>query len=367
MKSVDRSVKTHQKSFCMVMRYRKSHFSATHAWALGLAMVLAGACTKKADDKASLPEPKSPTVAVVEEKKQELSVPEKIDATPPNSNSEPSVVSSEDSAESKNGGDQIDAKMTVTRSALDATPAVVDGDGTYRLVGEIVAQRRSQIAFRVGGFIEEIEVKPGLLVKKGGTLARLESRDFKLRHDMAKMKKEGARIALESASREFKRENALKQENASTESNFDKVKNAFDQSQLALQMAEIELKNAENALNDVRLVAPYDCVVASQLKYEGESVQSGTAVFEIYDTASPELTLRAPEKLLGQMAVGESITVKVPSAGLSGTAKIIRIVPVVNEKTRTFNVTAQFDSVTDKLVPGLFAEGIVHKQSRTKI
>lgn len=326
-------------------------------------------CTKKGEEKASLPDPKSAAEVAAEDKSAGGSTLPKGPDVPQGTalGSTPTQPGIAPDKESSSQSDSAPAEAESVRLAQDSGAAIQEADGQFRLVGEIAAQRKSQLAFKVAGFIEGTDVKPGNVVKKGGTLARLEGRDFKLRFELAKIKRDGARQAFESASREYKRETALKQENASTESNYDKVKGGFDQAQIALQMAEIDLKNAENALNDSHLVAPYDCVVASQLKYDGESVQSGTAVFEVFDIGQPELTLRAPEKLLGQMTVGESISVRVPSASFSGTAKIVRIVPVVNEKTRTFTVTAQFDAPHDHLVPGLFAEGIVKKQSRAKL
>jgi RND family efflux transporter MFP subunit len=336
---------------------------------LGLFLSLPAACTKKAEEKATLPAPRAGGSQPVEEKTAGDLNALKDQRSPQENSMNPEKIPQNSTLEKdqKSQSEGRSADSEGTRVAQEQGASTQEADGQFRLVGEIAAQRKSQLAFRVGGFIEGTDVKPGNFVKKGATLARLEGRDFKLRFELAKIKRDGARQAFESASREYKRETALKQENASTESNYDKVKNAFDQAQIGLQMAEIDLRSAENALNDSHLVAPYDCVVASQLKYDGESVQSGTAVFEIYDVGQPELTLRAPERLLGQMTIGESITVRVPSAGYSGTAKIARIVPVVNEKTRTFTVTAQFDTFNEQLVPGLFVEGIVKKQSRNKL
>lgn len=344
-----------------VQKPLRGNFMSLKVYALLGFFLVSPSCTKQNQDKASLPDPKVPvSPAPVSEASKDKGTASEVSSAPD--------LSTQGQKESKEEKSENGLKQTQdTGQVGNKDTPVAESEDQYRLVGEVVAQRKSQLAFKVAGFIESTEVKPGVFVKKGGILAKLENRDFKLRLDLAKIKRDGAKVALESANREYKREVALKEENASTESSFDKIKNGFDQASIALRLAELDLKNAENSLNDSFLVAPYDCVVAAQLKYEGENVQVGTAVFDVYDIANPELTLRAPEKLLGQITIGESILVKVPSAGYSGTAKVVRIVPVVNEKTRTFSVTAQFENINVKLVPGLFAEGLIKKQPRTKI
>jgi len=141
---------------------------------------------------------------------------------------------------------------------------------------------------------------------------------------------------------------------------FDRMKASFDQASLALKLAEIDLAVAELAMKDTRLLAPYDCVIATQMKHEGEHVDSGTAVFEIYDTAEPEITLSAPERMVNLLTVGRQLTISVPSAGFIGKGEIVRFVPVISQKTRTFSITAKFLQYNPKVLPGSYTEATVN-------
>ena len=219
-------------------------------------------------------------------------------------------------------------------------------EAEYRLTGQVSAIRNSQIAFRIIGFISEIKVKPGTPAKKGDVLATLDDRDFVLRVALAKARRDQAQIAVTTAEKDFKREKQLKAEKASTDSVFDKMRAEYEQAQLSLKLAELDLDTAELALKDTRLLAPYDCVVAVQMKDEGENVPAGTAVFEVYDTAEPEITLSVPERLMNSTAVGAQVT--------------IRMVPVILQKTRTFQITAKLLQYNSKIVPGSYAEATLN-------
>jgi RND family efflux transporter MFP subunit len=241
-------------------------------------------------------------------------------------------------------------------AAAPAGSATPDGNVNTRLSGEVASQTKSQLSFRVGGFIQDLKVKTGMTCKKGDVLAVLDTRDYKLSLDMARSQKEMARVALGNAQSEFQREEELKKANVSTESMFDKLKTGFDKARLDLQMADLKLTQAEQAMQDTKLTAPYDCVVTKQLKNVGERVNPGDAVFELYNTSDVELTFQVPERLAGKIKVGDKLKVSIPATGFAGDLEVVRLVPVVEQASRTFRVIAKAPDQDQRVVPGLYAE-----------
>ena len=307
---------------------------------IGIVTFLLGASGCHQDDaaKASLP-PKSATAGVAESAKASGNGAVAAQPTP-------------------------EAATKVAEPAASETPAPVGQPpqqpaAEYRLTGQIAAVRRAQLGFRVSGYIKSVSVRPGSAAKAGEVLAALDDRDFILRVELAKVRRDNAKVQLAEAEKELKRELQLQKDNASTAMTFDKVKSGTDQARLGLQMAELDLQMATDALKDTKLTAPYDCVVVEQLKYEGEGVQPvpPAPVLEIYDQAEPEISLSAPERLMGKIKLGDSISVSVPSGNFTGKATVTRIVPVINDKTRTFTVFGKFQNFDKKVVAGSYAEG----------
>lgn len=241
-------------------------------------------------------------------------------------------------------------------AAAPVGSAVPDGNVNTRLSGEVASQTKSQLSFRVGGFIQDLKFKTGMTCKKGDVLAVLDTRDYKLSLDMARSQKEMARVALGNAQSEFQREEELKKANVSTESMFDKLKTGYDKARLDLQMADLKLTQAEQAMQDTKLTAPYDCVVTKQLKNVGERVNPGDAVFELYNTSDVELTFQVPERLAGKIKVGDKLKVSIPATGFAGDLEVVRLVPVVEQASRTFRVIAKAPEQDQRVVPGLYAE-----------
>ncbi len=288
------------------------------------------ACTKNKDEKVALPE--KPVVSEVGSsagaQEQTAAAPAAADAVPATS------------------GEPL---------APAPAPKAAEQSVQTRLSGEVSSQRKTNLAFRVTGFVAEIRAKPGDACKKGDVLATLDARDYKLSADMARSQKEMAQVALTNAKSEFGREEELRRQKVSTEAMYDKLKAGFDKARLDLQLAELNLTKAEQALSDTKLTAPYDCVVSKQLKYTGENVQSGNAVFEIYDTTDIELNFSVPERMAGKLKVGDNLQISIPATGFSGEVAIIRLVPVVEESSRTFKVITRAPD-DQRIVPGLYAE-----------
>jgi RND family efflux transporter MFP subunit len=298
-------------------------------------------CTKKDESKASLPQQAPP-----------------IEVKPA---SEPDPQPESTTSAQENAAEGSGAIVTDVEEGADNQPAPEPDkpSSMFRLTGEVSSPRRSNIAFRVPGFIEEIAAKPGARLKAGDVMATLDDRDYVLGVNLAKARWEQAVVAFETAKKDFQREQQLQKDNASTAVSFDRIKAAFDNAKIAVEVASLDLEKARRSLADSKLKAPYDCVIAKQLKDQSENVNPGDPVFLIYDTSAVEISLQAPERLIRQIKVGSPIKVTVPSTGFTGSAEVSRIVPVIDEKTRTFSVIAKLSENNDSLIPGSYAEATI--------
>lgn len=318
---------------------------AAPALALTVAALAIG-CDGKKDSKIALPEGPPTPKAALSDKPVEGDKPAAGDAPGAEAPGAPQTPSA--------------ATSSAAAPAAAALPEPAAAEAVARLTGEVAAPRRSLLAFRQQGFIETIKAKAGALVKKGDVLATLEPQDFELRLDLARARRDQGKVALASADKELRRERQLASENASTATALDRVQAQYDQARLALKLAELDVLNAQRALDDTKLLAPYDCIVAEQLKDQAEWVRTGDGVFNVFDTQLPEIKLAAPERLMGKIGVGDALQIVVPSAGFSGRAQVVRMVPVISERTRTFQVIARPEGNDQRIVPGSYAEALLN-------
>jgi membrane fusion protein (multidrug efflux system) len=79
-------------------------------------------------------------------------------------------------------------------------------------------------------------------------------------------------------------------------------------------------------------------------------------VLIVQNQSQLELKFRLPERSLATVAPGGAITARFEALGAARPAKVLRINPTVDPRTRTFEVVAVLDNADGALKPGLLAE-----------
>lgn len=230
----------------------------------------------------------------------------------------------------------------------------------YRISGQVASSGKSSLSFMVPGFIQKIDIKPGDIIKKGDILAVLDASDYELQLSLARINKKQAEIAEVISKNEFEREKTLRQEGASSGSQFEQMEFKYKQAKNATALADLNVKIASKNVENAKLRAPYNCVVATQYKYTAERVSPEMPVFDIYEINSIEVHLNAPEIMVGKLSVGTKLNIKIPSVNYVDEAVVSKIVPIVSEQTRTFKVMATLKRMDSKVIPGLFAEAHIN-------
>lgn len=240
---------------------------------------------------------------------------------------------------------------------IPAKPTTEPSESLTRVSGQVNSGKQGQASFKVAGHISKTIVQVGEKIRRGQTLAVLDDTDAQLRLKIAQNQIELARVSLDQANKDMERELQLKKEGATTQTNLERISNTLANSKINYSQAQISLQQAQKNLGDSRLQAAFDGVVARRLKVEGEYVGVGAAVYELASLSELEVSLRVPENLIKKVKPGHQINLSIPSLSKDTQAKILRIVPVIQENSRTFEVIGRIQgTLPGELVPGQFVE-----------
>jgi RND family efflux transporter MFP subunit len=242
-------------------------------------------------------------------------------------------------------------------TAKGVTNTTAHPEMSTRVSGQVNSGKQGQASFRAAGHISKTTAQVGEKVKRGQVIATLDDTDAQLRLKLAVNQREQARITLEQARKDMQREEQLKKEGATTQANLERMNNALASAQIGFAQAEINLQQAQKFLADTRLTAAFDGVVSRRLKVEGEFVAVGAAVFEVASMSELEVSLRVPENLIKRVRPGHVVELSIPSLEKQTQAKILRIVPVIQENSRTFEVIGRVQgALPGEIIPGQFVE-----------
>lgn len=190
------------------------------------------------------------------------------------------VVALTASASAQDGGEEPPIRRPVLLTTLDAAA----GGFTREFFGVVRARRTVDVAFQVGGRIERLDVLEGAPVSAGAQLAALDL-------DAYARAVARAELALEQAERDLARAAQLAERNVGSEV---ELLNA----QTARDLAEIDLSEARERLDDATLEAPFDAIVAAVLVDAFTTVAAGTPVLRLHDMSEVRIEIEVPERLV---------------------------------------------------------------------
>ncbi len=151
-----------------------------------------------------------------------------------------------------------------------------------RFPGEVAAADTSNMSFDVPGRLIEFPATQGMVFKFGELLGRLDETNFVARVD-------SARADFNNAHTELARRRQLHQRGVEIS------RSELDGFQRANDVAEAALREAQRALDDTRLVAPFDGRVARTLVNNFQNVQANQPVLVFQSTSILEVDIQVPE------------------------------------------------------------------------
>src|SRR5450432_54890 len=132
--------------------------------------------------------------------------------------------------------------------------------------------------------------------------------------------------------------------------------NVVENSQAGLQSAKAQLAQAEKALADTTIRAPFDGYITARPAAAGEYVALTNKIATLVRIGTLKLELQTPEQRGAQVKLGMTVVARVsayPDRDFTG--RVTAINPSVDPASRIFILEARFDNPAGKLRPGTFA------------
>lgn len=258
---------------------------------------------------------------------------------------------------------------------------------------------------QANGIIEKVFVKEGDTVKKGQALlfinnniqrltkenAELAAQYSDLRANQGKLTDarayaELARAKMSNDSLLFVRQSALWSQSIGTQVEFEQRELAYKNSMTAYQSALLKLDDLKKQLefsssqarknllitdqseNDYTVRSELDGIVYSLNKVKGEMVSVQTPLAVIGDAKTFVLEMQVDEYDIVKIRTGQPVLVTMDSyKGQVFEAKVTRIFPLMNERSKTFVVEAEFVKAPPLLYPNISFEAniVTHQKANT--
>jgi membrane fusion protein (multidrug efflux system) len=224
------------------------------------------------------------------------------------------------------------------------------------ITGTLKASQESEVAADAAGKVTATFIERGQLVQQGATLAILDSRGASLVATAAQAQTQLARAQLEQAQRECERVKALRDTDAISKAEYDRVMAQCQTTQFSAAAAQAQQQNAQKIVGDAIIRAPFTGIVGERYVNVGQYVQPSTKVASLYAPDPLRLETTVPETSVAKVKTDVQLVFKVAAYGdekFTGTVKFVA--PNLRPSTRDMVIEAIVPNADRKLKPGMFA------------
>ena len=202
------------------------------------------------------------------------------------------------------------------------------GGETVIALGTAKAARSVTVYPQVTGIVTDILFRPGAAVEAGEALLKLEDDE---QHVVA----DKARVTLTQTEATLERSRTLAQSKTISDA-------ALLEAETAAQLAEIEVRSAEIALQRRTVTAPFAGVTGLTDISVGDLVTTSAAITRLDDLSTVRVGFEVPERWAGRIERGHPITATAQGlAGSEFSGEISGIDNRIDETTRTLRLEAE--------------------------
>ena len=241
------------------------------------------------------------------------------------------------------------------------------------LSGSVVSDNQKMMTSRYMGFVKNMAVSEGDIVKKGQLLYEIDSKEIEAAERQVDLAISQARLALQMNRNQLNnvltnlaRHKRLYKKNMVSKYELEQLelaaKNLRDMVKIAEEQVNQALAKKEEVLNQykyLKIKAPNDGVIVAKKLNEGEMAIPGMPAVILTDLSRLKIVAEISETQLIYINLGKEVEIEIPSLALKTKGKISSIIPNSNPMTHKFKIKIEFDHKEKSVYPGMYAKIII--------
>jgi len=248
--------------------------------------------------------------------------------------------------------------------------------GGLELSGTVISDNQKMITSRFMGFVKNMQVSEGDMVKKGQVLYEIDSKEIEAAVKQVDLAISQARLALQMNENQLNnvllnlaRNKRLFAKDMVSKFDLENLelaaKNMKDMVKIARKQVEQAEAQKESVLNQYKYLtikAPNDGVVVAKRLNEGDMQIPGMPGLIITDLKKLKIQTEISESNFKHIRIGKKVKLEIPSINLVTEGKIAAVIPASNPMTHKFRIKITFDKGDAFVFPGMYAKILIPKE-----
>ena len=241
------------------------------------------------------------------------------------------------------------------------------------LSGSVISDNQKMMTSRYMGYVKNMAVSEGDIVKKGQLLYEIDSKEIEAAERQVDLAISQARLALQMNKNQYNnvltnlaRHQRLYKKKMVSKYELETLelaaKNLKDMVKIAEEQVNQALAKKDEVLNQynyLKISAPNDGVIVAKKVNEGEMAIPGMPAVVLTDLSRLKIVAEISESQLKEINIGKKVEVEIPSMALHTTGEISSIIPNSNPMTHKFKIKIEFDHKDRSVYPGMYAKILI--------
>lgn len=242
------------------------------------------------------------------------------------------------------------------------------------LSGSVVSDNQKMLTSRYMGYVKNMAVSEGDIVKKGQLLYEIDSKEIESAERQVDLAISQARLSLQMNKNQYNniltnlaRHERLYKKKMVSKYEYEMIQLAAENLRDMVQIAEEQVNQALakkdevlNQYNYLTILAPNDGVIVEKRLNEGEMAIPGMPAVVLTDLSKLTIVAELSETQLRYINLGKKVDIEIPSIGFKTVGEITSIIPSSNPMTHKFKIKMNFDrNGRSSVYPGMYAKIII--------
>jgi len=226
---------------------------------------------------------------------------------------------------------------------------------TIELSATVISDNEKFITSRFMGFVKNVNVSEGDLVKRGQLLYEIDSTDIDSKKQQALLGVQIYQNQYNNAKTNYERYKRLYEKGLVSKFEVEQLELQFKNLNDMINISKARVDEVNNQYKYLKIKAPNDGVIIKKSIKTGEMAIPGMPALILTDISSLKIKTEIAENDLKYIYKNKITQIEIPSLSLKSKGVITAIIPSSNPMTHTFTIKIMFDS-NSKVYPGMYAK-----------
>lgn len=228
------------------------------------------------------------------------------------------------------------------------------------MTGHIVSDNEKILTSKYMGFVSQINVSEGDVVKKGDLIYVIDSEDLDNKKLQAKFNLQRYQNEYNNISLNVARYQRLYKKDIVSLYELENLELGQKNLQTMINIASLQLEEIHNQYKYLKITAPNDGVIIAKNIKVGEMAMPGIPAVVISDLSDLKILTEVNEKNLKYIKKGKLVSVEIPSLSLETKGEIYSVIKSSNPMSHTFKLKITFDNKGYDIYPGMYSKIILN-------